>query len=146
MSYRNQINQWLSYMRRDYGSYVPRDFSMQSGDSSVSDGELYSRAMDLYKFVKHSKNERGLQARQQPAEEPGKKMWYLAPHTDADGSVYYIDRFTNRVVMSMVRQSNGLFSYRGPREMMTIIGGRGELGDMLRRVEDNDFFHDRKAK
>ncbi|MBI3190276.1 hypothetical protein HYZ41_01080 [archaeon] len=142
MNYRDQVKSYVSQMQRDFGQYVPKDFPLQFFDSNVTNETLYSMAMNLYTMVKTAKDN------QKPVHsepDPGKKMFYLVPHTEKDGSVYYMDRFTSKVVMSMVRQPNGLFSYYGPREMMTMFGGRGELGQMLKNVEDEDFFHDKPS-
>ena len=148
MVYRDQLKSWLSYMQRDFGRYIPRDFPAQAFNANVSDDALYSMAMNLYTLVKTSKQDAYAHRAQteMKAAPESNEMFYLVPHVESDGSIYYIDRFSNRVVMSMIRQSNGLFSYYGPRKMMTVLGGRGELGDMLRRVEDSDFFHDRKQR
>ncbi|MCX6815243.1 MAG: hypothetical protein NT120_00125 [Candidatus Aenigmarchaeota archaeon] len=146
MSYRNQLNEWVSYMQKDFGSQIPKDFPMQMFNSNVSNEALYNTAMSLYTIVNTSRNSgHNLHNHGHSEKEaPEKRMYHLVPYTESNGNVYYIDRFENRVVMSMTRQPNGLFSYYGPREMMTVLGGRGELGDLLRRVEDSDFFHDKK--
>ena len=145
-SYRNYISNWISSVKKEYGTHIPKDFPMQLFSSDMPDDQLYSLAMGLYNSVNGSKNSYKHQVREEKKENPDDKMFYLVPLVEKDGSVYYFDRFTNKPVMSMTRQSNGLFSYYGPRGMMTILGGRGELGQMLSNLEDGDFFHNQHKK
>ncbi len=145
MSYRDQLKEWISYAKRDFGHYISNDFPMQLfSASNVSDDTLSYIAKALYETVRTAQHSRYNSHAETKASE--QKMFYLVPQVDSSGSVYYINRFTGGVAMSMVRQPNGLYSYHGPREMMTVFGGRNELGGMLDKISDNDFFHDHKHK
>lgn len=137
MSYRSKLNKWFSQMQRE--GYIPRNYSRNMFSApGASDEALYSMAMSLYNSVVLPK------ASKSPIQANENERFFLVPHVE-NGNVYYMDRFRGRVAFSMVRQPNGLFSYMGPRKYMQIVGGRGELGELLKRTEDGDFFYDKKA-
>ncbi len=146
MSYRDQVRTWVSNLQRNCGQYIPNDFPMSFFSADVSDNVLYDRAMDLYRMAKASQMQLRMQARPRQ-EAPENEMLHLVPYTNAEGNVYFVNRFTNGVVVTLTRQTNGLYAYHGPRAYMTILGGRGELSGIYDRLDrDNDYFHDVKGK
>ena len=143
MSSRGELMQWVSNTQRDYGAYIPKDFPMNAFKSEMSDESLYNTAMSLYTLVKAA----GYNQKQAaPSEHHDSRTFYLVPHKESDGSVYYADRKTGEIVMSITKQANGLFSYYGPKEMMEIFGGRGLMSQINQNMEDGDFFHNPEKK
>lgn len=65
----------------------------------------------------------------------------LEPYENADGSFGYIDRVKGRVIVSVTKHSNGLFSYAGPRKYLEILGGRGSLSGIVDRMADGKYFN-----
>jgi hypothetical protein len=130
-------------MRSEFGEYM-QDFPTQFFNAEVSDNELHSMALDLYNSVGNARQHR--YEKSNLREHPERNMCYLIPEQKPDGSIYYIDGFTHNVVMSLFKNSKGLPVYYGPREMMTMLGGRNELGGIIKMIEDNDFFHDNARK
>jgi hypothetical protein len=141
MSGRSELLNWVSKAQRDFGAYIPKDFPMQMFNSSASDESLYNAAMSLYTIVKSAGYNHSHSNSKE--EHPDKKLFYLVPHQEADGSVCYVDRFTNNVVMSLTRQPNGLFSCYGPKEMIELLGGRGLMSQINKDLADGDYFHDK---
>ena len=74
------------------------------------------------------------------------EIMHLVPYTEKNGSFSYVDRMTGKVVVSMRKQENGLFTYFGPKKWMEMLGGRGMMGSLLDRVEDGDFFRNSQKK
>jgi hypothetical protein len=85
-------------------------------------------------------------AKRRPAEAGHENhAMYLVPYTQPDGSFYYVNRNTGKVVASMMKQSNGLFSYMGDERWMEILGGRGKLSGIITAMNDDDYFHDKQG-
>ena len=144
MNYRDQVKSYVSRLQRDFKEYVPKDFPLQFFYSNVSDESLYSMAMNLYTTVKNAKNSER-ETKKPSDEHPSKRMFHLSPK-QVGGSVYFIDTFTGRCVMSMIKQPSGLYNYHGSEESMTIHGGRGMLGQLYKDAQDDDLLHDRHEK
>ncbi len=136
MSY-SELNRWAR--NEEARGYLPEGSASIIANSGASDRELYAYATKLHKSWRGKPLQYGKET-----DDAESETFYLVPHVEKDGSVYYVDRKRNKVVMSMIKQPNGLFSYQGDRKMMVVLGGRGELGQMLEKVKDGDFFHDQR--
>ena len=132
MSYKDSVVNWTSQM--ELKGFLPEGYRTLFEKSTASDVELENAANDLYKMaVERSGNGHGED-----------EMLYLIPREGADGSFSFYNMLTGKTDAAVRRMPNGLFSFYGPRKYMVMLGGRGEYGQMLKMLEDGQFFQDKK--
>lgn len=140
-AYRAYIRSYIDGLKRNYGDLLPRDSSLQfSFNSGCSDAQLYSEASRMHNiamqnYMHQSKHE----------SKPEQHInYHIVPFQAADGSVYFTDMNGNGRV-KMIKNSNGLYSIIGPKDMFEVVYGRGMVDQALKNLSDNDYWRDKKA-
>ena len=140
--YSSSVRKWAGDTVRDFGYRLPPGFRLDFSQG-LSDDQIEQNAETLYQMTRKNGSYSG---RSQAHSDPVDEMLYLVPHMSGDGSVTYVDRHSGRVVAGIMKEPNGLFSYFGSRKMLQMIGGRGELSQVINMMEDGDFFHSKYRK
>ncbi len=124
-SYRSSLHNWFNNESAKFPGMLG-DFSRSFPDN-YSDSMLYGIAYGLYVGMNNFANYNYVQKK---PENEDSRLYYLVPEVMGDGSIYWIDRTTNSPYAIVKRQPNGLYSFYGPKEAMTRLWGRSELGGM----------------
>ncbi len=128
MVYRDRLVKWIHDAER--GGEMPTGSASLFASSNASDKELYASAQSLFHSYEKKKKT------------GDDEMLFLVPRTDKDGGFHFYNRETGQVEASVERQSNGLFSFHGPRKYLIMLGGRGEFGEISKKLNDGNYFQD----
>ncbi|MBS3053271.1 MAG: hypothetical protein J4469_02100 [Candidatus Aenigmarchaeota archaeon] len=135
MSYKTYLMEAVGRIQRDFGDYTPSAFPAQLlADPSISDQTAYQMA----KFWRDvtTNNYRATTSRSADSSSAENEMLNLRLHYSGN-KVIVMNTRTHGAEAVFTMEPNGLFAYHGPRKYATLIGGRGELGDMLPKLMTN---------
>lgn len=108
----------------------------------------YNKALDLWqRVVMRYEMSNSHKIHRNPAlEESGgsDELLHIIPYTTASGDVLFYNKIKGRVIAGLYKQPNGLYSYYGLASYLTKLGGKGKLDTIWKRVEDGQYFFDRK--
>lgn len=138
-AYRDALQKWFDHAVYTKGSLSgdlltsAMQFSSYLHDSKFSDKELENYAFALKDGFNNGSHHR--------SKEDSKEV-YLCPLRSSDGTVTYIDRNNNGKVLFWVKPTKDGPIFHGDWKYITTLGGRNELGGIIKMSEDGDIVHD----
>lgn len=138
-SYRGYIQSYIRNLRQSYGDLMPKGRSLSFAYGGGSDSQLFSEAMELYNSVMANYMRESRQSSPKVETDP---HYDFVPFQTYDGGTVYTD-LNGHGQLKILKTQYGP-RLQGPSKLFELIGGRA-LGDkFIDRMEDGQFFHNRK--
>ena len=135
------MSSYARYIESDYGpnllDYAP---ALKDAVSGLIDLARSGRADDqtLYRIAK------GLDSTADSGRAV-KKEYYMKPFVHGNGVVRYVDMNGHGEIV-IYPEPNGLYTIKGPEDLIGIVGGRGMLSTFIQNLDDGNFFHNHGKK
>ena len=131
-SYAKQVDAWFSQLERTHGDYLPKGMR-DLRTLNVSDDAMEILAHTVYTNVRT--------AMQKPKEE---EHFEIVQHSLPDGSYVWKDQVSGEELRAT--KTGNHYNFSGSHRLKFAVGGRGELGTIMKMLEDDDPNHDYAAK
>ena len=132
-SYAQQVDAWFSDLQKTHGSYLPKGMR-DLRTLNVSDDALEILAFSVYNNVKAAQEVK-------PHEDD---HFNITQYKLADGSYLWKDHVSGKELRA-TRIGHGRsshYDFAGSNIMKFALGGRGELGTIMKMLDDDDPNHD----
>ncbi|MBI4162142.1 MAG: hypothetical protein HY513_00535 [Candidatus Aenigmarchaeota archaeon] len=126
-AYAQQVDAWFTNLQNSHGKYLPQGMK-DLRTLNMSDDALEMLAFSVYNSVN---------AAVKPKEE---EHFDIVQYKLPDGSYLWKDHISGKVLRAT--KVGHHYDFSGAHSLKFAIGGRGELGNVMKMLEDDDPNHD----